>query len=138
MNKNKNIGTAKIISILFCTLTVCLLAVLIGVKTYTGGQIKTISSIYTAVSHGIYDDYKECFAAGSDYLSEKQFDELCSDYERNWGEDFSLSVKYLSREKAQEGYNVTVKLTVYNEKEHENSNVCFFMKRQNGKWVIME
>jgi anthranilate/para-aminobenzoate synthase component II len=133
-----NKAFTKLIGKIFCIIAICLTIVLIAVKMYTGGQIKTVNNVYTAVTHKLYDDYRKCFADGSEYLSEKQFDELCESYESTWGEDYHLSAEFVSREKTAGGVKVNVKLTVYNESEHETSDESFLLVRQGGKWLINE
>lgn len=137
MSEAKRYGAAKGAAIVFCILAMCAAAALTAVSVYTGGQMKTINNVYAAVTHGIYSDYRECFADGSEYLSEKQFDSLCAEYERGWGEDYHLSAEFLSRDNSGKGCEVRVRTTVYNELSHESENVSFEMARQNGKWVIV-
>lgn len=137
MEKKKS--AVKLISIIFCIITIAVLIMLIAVKTYTGGQIKTINNIYAAVVHNIYDDYKACFAEGSKYLSQSEFDALYADYEKQWGEDFKISADFSTREKLENGkYAVTVKVTVYNDTDSSTENCTFTMIKQHGKWVAAE
>lgn len=137
MSGAKKSGAAKIIVLVFCILAMCVTAVLTAVSIYTGGQMKTIDNVYAAVTHGIYSDYRKCFADGSEYLSEKQFDALCDGYKQEWGEDYHLSAEFLSRDNSKKGCEVRVKTTVYNELAHESETVSFEMARQNGKWLII-
>lgn len=127
--------TAKIISIIFCALTVAALVILIVIKSATGGQMKTIDKAYSSFTHGIYKEYQQCF--GEKSISEKEFDALREQYIADWGEDFSVSADFVSREKAENGYNVNVKVTVYNDKDHETMQKTLFMTKSNGKWIII-
>ncbi len=138
MSENNRSYTLKLTGMAFCAVTAVILAALICVKAYTGGQIKTVSDVCTAITRDIYADYRACFADGSEYLSEKGFEEFRSNYEAEWGEDFHIKAEFLSREAAGNGYNVNVRLTVYNDIAHEASPASFHMTRRDGKWVIDE
>lgn len=128
-------STAKIISIIFCALTVAALVVLIVIKSATSGQMKTIDKAYSSFTHGIYKEYRQCF--GEKSISEKEFDSLREQYIAEWGEDFTVSAEFVSREKTEIGYNVNVKVTVYNDKDHETSQKTLFMTKDKGKWIII-
>lgn len=127
-------STAKIISIIFCALTVAALVFLIIIKSATSGQMKTIDKAYSSFSHGIYKEYQQCF--GEKSISEKEFDSLREQYIAEWGEDFTVSADFVSREKTENGYNVNVKVSVYNEKDHETEQKTLFMTKSKGKWLI--
>lgn len=127
-------STAKIISIIFCALTVAALVILIIIKSATSGQMKTIDKAYSSFSHGIYKEYQQCF--GEKSISEKEFDSLREQYITEWGEDFTVSADFVSREKTENGYNVNVKVSVYNEKDHETEQKTLFMTKSKGKWLI--
>ena len=71
-------STAKIISIIFCALTVAALVILIIIKSATSGQMKTIDKAYSSFTHGIYKEYQQCF--GEKSISEKEFDSLREQY----------------------------------------------------------
>lgn len=128
-------STAKIISIIFCALTVAALVILIVIKSATGGQMKTIDKAYSSFTHGLYKEYQQCF--GEKSISEKEFDALRDEYISDWGEDFTVSADFVSREKAENGYNVNVKVTVYNDKDHETMQKTLFMTKSKGKWIII-
>lgn len=128
-------STAKIISIIFCALTVAALVVLIVIKSATSGQMKTIDKAYSSFTHGIYKEYRQCF--GEKTISEKEFDSLREQYIAEWGEDFTVSAEFVSREKTEIGYNINVKVTVYNDKDHEASQKTLFMTKNKGKWLII-
>ncbi|MGN0599395.1 MAG: hypothetical protein ACI4JK_05815 [Oscillospiraceae bacterium] len=128
-------STAKIISIIFCSVTVLALVFLIVINASTSGQMKTIDKAYSSFSHGIYKEYSQCF--GENVISEKEFDELREQYLIDWGEDFAVSAEFISREKTDSGYNVNIKVTTYNEKDHETVQKMLFMVRSNGKWQIV-
>lgn len=128
-------STAKIISIIFCALTVAALVVLIVIKSATSGQMKTIDKVYSSFTHGIYKEYRQCF--GEKSISEKEFDSLREQYIAEWGEDFTVSAEFVSREKTESGCNVNVKVTVYNEKDHETEQKALFMTKSKGKWLII-
>ena len=128
-------STAKIISIIFCSVTVLALVFLIVINASTSGQMKTIDKAYSSFSHGIYKEYSQCF--GENVISEKEFDELREQYLIDWGEDFAVSAEFVSREKTDSGYNVNIKVTTYNEKDHETVQKMLFMVRSNGKWQIV-
>lgn len=128
-------STAKIISIIFCSVTVLALVFLIVINASTSGQMKTIDKAYSSFSHGIYKEYSQCF--GEDVISEKEFDELREQYLIDWGEDFAVSAEFISREKTDSGYNVNIKVTTYNEKDHETVQKILFMVKSNGKWQIV-
>ena len=129
------LSTAKIISIIFCSVTVLALVFLIVINASTSGQMKTIDKAYSSFSHGIYKEYSQCF--GEDVISEKEFDELREQYLIDWGEDFAVSAEFISREKTDSGYNVNIKVTTYNEKDHETVQKILFMVKSNGKWQIV-
>ena len=128
-------STAKIISIIFCALTVAALVVLIVIKSATSGQMKTIDKAYSSFTHGIYKEYRQCF--GEKSISEKEFDTLREQYIAEWGDDFTVSAEFVSREKTDSGCNVNVKVTVYNEKDHETEQKMLFMTKSKGKWLII-
>ena len=128
-------STAKIISIIFCALTVAALVVLIVIKSATSGQMKTIDKAYSSFTHGIYKEDRQCF--GEKSISEKEFDSLREQYIAEWGEDFTVSAEFVSREKTDSGCNVNVKVTVYNEKDHETEQKTLFMTKSKGKWLII-
>ncbi|MGN1305579.1 MAG: hypothetical protein ACI4YB_11160 [Oscillospiraceae bacterium] len=129
------LSTAKIISIIFCSVTVLALVFLIVINASTSGQMKTIDKAYSSFTHGIYKEYQQCF--GDTVISEKEFDELREQYLIDWGEDFAVSAEFISREKTDSGYNVNIKVTTYNEKDHETVQKMLFMVRSNGKWQIV-
>lgn len=128
-------STAKIISIIFCALTVAALVILIVIKSATSRQMKTIDKAYSSFTHGIYKEYQQCF--GEKSISEKEFDSLREQYIAEWGEDFTVSAEFVSREKTDSGCNVNVKVTVYNEKDHETEQKTLFMTKSKGKWLII-
>lgn len=128
-------STAKITGIIFCALTVAALVVLIVIKSATSGQMKTIDKAYSSFTHGIYKEYRQCF--GEKSISEKEFDSLREQYIAEWGEDFTVSAEFVSREKTDSGCNVNVKVTVYNEKDHESEQKALFMTKSKGKWLII-
>ncbi len=128
-------STAKITSTIFCTLTVAALVVLIVIKSATSGQMKTIDKAYSSFTHGIYKEYRQCF--GEKSISEKEFDSLREQYIAEWGEDFTVSAEFVSRENTDSGCNVNVKVTVYNEKDHETEQKTLFMTKSKGKWLII-
>ena len=126
-------STAKITGIIFCALTVAALVVLIVIKSATSGQMKTIDKAYSSFTHGIYKEYRQCF--GEKSISEKEFDSLRKQYIAEWGEDFTVSAEFVSRENTDSGCNV--KVTVYNEKDHETEQKTLFMTKSKGKWLII-
>lgn len=128
-------STAKITGIIFCALTVAALVVLIVIKSATSGQMKTIDKAYSSFTHGIYKEYRQCF--GEKSISEKEFDSLRKQYIAEWGEDFTVSAEFVSRENTDSGCNVNVKVTVYNEKDHETEQKTLFMTKSKGKWLII-
>lgn len=128
-------STAKITGIIFCALTVAALVVLIVIKSATSGQMKTIDKAYSSFTHGIYKEYRQCF--GEKSISEEEFDSLREQYIAKWGEDFTVSAEFVSREKTESGCNVNVKVTVYNEKDHETEQKTLFMTKSKGKWLII-
>lgn len=128
-------STAKLISIIFCALTVVALVVLIVVNSATSGQMKTIDKAYSSFTHGIYKEYQQCF--GENSISEKEFDELREQYLTDWGEDFAVKADFIAREKTDSGYNVSIKVTTYNETDHETSEKTLFMTKVKGKWRII-
>lgn len=128
-------STAKIISIIFCALTVAALVILMIIKTGTSGQMKTIDKAYSAFTHDLYKEYQQCFSDKA--ISEKEFDSLREQYIADWGEDFIVSAKFVSREKTDSGYNVNITVTTYNDKDHETAQKTLFMVKSNGKWRIV-
>lgn len=128
-------STAKIISIIFCALTVAALVILMIIRASTSGQMKTIDKAYSSFTHGIYKEYQQCFAEGS--ISEKEFDSLREQYIADWGEEFAVNAEFVSRENTDSGCNVNVKVTIYNEKDHETSQKTLFMTKIKGKWLIV-
>lgn len=129
------LSPAKLISIIFCGLTVIALVVLIVINSATSGQMKTIDKAYSSFTHGIYKEYQQCF--GEKAISEKEFDDLREQYITDWGEDFAVKADFITREKADSGYNVSIKVTTYNETDHETSEKTLFMTKVNGKWRII-
>ncbi len=134
----KKINPLKIAGILFCVAAVIFLAAFLIIKIYTGGQMKTIDKLYTAVTRGNYEDYSACFAKGSVHNSQSEFDLLRSDYMQQWGEDFHLKADYVSRDDGKKGVEVRVKTTLYNDTDSENNYVTIVLTRQDGKWLIVE
>lgn len=127
-------STAKIISIIFCALTVAALVILTIIKAGTSGQMKTIDKAYSAFTHDLYKEYQQCFA--EDPISEKEFDDLREQYLTDWGEKFAVKAEFLTREKHGNGYIVYVKVYTYNENDHITSAKEFFMTKSKGKWLI--
>lgn len=127
-------STAKLISMIFCGITVIVLVVLIVINSATSGQMKTIDKAYSSFTHGIYQEYQQCF--GENSISEKEFDELREQYLTDWGEDFAVKADFITREKTDSGYNVNIKVTTYNETDHEAVHKMLFLTNSNGKWVI--
>lgn len=135
----KKLSAGKLAAMIFCFVTVVALGALLFVSIYTGGQIKTINSVYTAVVHDIYSDYAKCFSDSSEKLSESAFEALRQEYIHDYGEDFRISADFVSREEiGGKKFAVTVKTTVYNDVTSASENCSFIMKKQGGKWVISE
>ena len=128
-------STAKLISIVFCGITVIALVVLIVINSATSGQMKTIDKAYSSFTHGIYKEYQQCF--GENFISEREFDELREQYITDWGEDFTVKANFITREKTDSGYNVSIKVTTYNETDHETSEKTLLMTKVKGKWRII-
>lgn len=126
----------KLAAKLFCIAAAILLVVLLFISSGARGQMKTIDKAYNSFTHGLYKEYSQCF--GGNVISESEFDKLREEYIADWGEDFSVSADFVSREKDENGYNVNIKVTVYNESTHEKMDKTLSMEKSKGKWVIMQ
>lgn len=132
----KNNSAKKTAAKLLCIAAVILLVVLLFISSAAKGQMKTIDKAYNSFTHGIYKEYSQCF--GRNVISESEFDKLREEYIANWGEDFTVSADFVSREKLENGYNINIKVTIYNEDMHEKMDKTLFMEKIKGKWVIMQ
>lgn len=134
---DKKINPLKIAGMLFCVAAAVMLGAFVIIKIYTGGQIKTIDKLYTAVTRGVYTDYRACLAEGALVFSESEFEQMRGKYQLEWGEDFHLKADYVSRKDVEKGVEVTVKTTVYNDDGSESKYETFVLVRQNGKWLVL-
>ena len=125
---------SKTIAAAFCAAAALLLIALLVVEGGLKGQMKTIDTVCSSFTHGIYSDYSKCFAVPPN--SEKEFDELREEYIREWDEDFHISADFIERKKTDQGCTVYYELTVYNDSSHKTDRKSVNMKKQGGKCII--